>query len=261
MSRSYKIAEFARLAGITVRALQYYDRIGLLKPSHVTEAGYRLYQQTDLVRLQQILTLKWMGFALSEIKQVIDSDSYDLRTSLQIQQAAVEAHLARLRETAVALARALERTTQVDADQIDAETIRAIIRGVTTSDNDVWMQRYYSDTAWLAIKTRSLSFSQEELEQGQRAWQDLIAAFARHRTAPPESDVIQQLAAQMHALIEMFTGGNAEIEAGLARFARAAETEALPPEYHEYTPYGNVDADVRGLMQRALTIYRTRNKL
>ena len=89
-SEVYRVAEFARLAGVTVRTLQYYDRIGLLKPSQSTEGGHRLYERRDLLRLQQILTLKWMGFKLDQIKELIESPQYDLRTALRMQKAAID---------------------------------------------------------------------------------------------------------------------------------------------------------------------------
>jgi len=59
--KHYQAIEFAQLAGVTVRTLHHYDRIGLLKPSAYTNAGYRLYGKGDLVRLQQIVTLKFIG--------------------------------------------------------------------------------------------------------------------------------------------------------------------------------------------------------
>ena len=71
MTKLYRIAQFAQLAGVTVRTLQYYDRMGLLRPSATTEANYRLYTTADLLKLQQILTLKWMGFSLSEIGAIL----------------------------------------------------------------------------------------------------------------------------------------------------------------------------------------------
>lgn len=60
--RYYMVREFAKLAGVTVRTLHFYDREGLLKPSQYTGKNHRLYQQKDLLRLQQILTLKYLGF-------------------------------------------------------------------------------------------------------------------------------------------------------------------------------------------------------
>jgi DNA-binding transcriptional MerR regulator len=57
----YQANEFAELAGVTVRALHHYDRLGLLKPSGRTNSGYRLYTDRDLVRLEQIVVLKFLG--------------------------------------------------------------------------------------------------------------------------------------------------------------------------------------------------------
>ncbi|MBE7176296.1 MAG: MerR family transcriptional regulator [Mucilaginibacter polytrichastri] len=59
------------MAGISVRTLHHYDRIGLLKPGRRTDAGYRLYGQNELLRLQQILFYRELGFALGDIKEMI----------------------------------------------------------------------------------------------------------------------------------------------------------------------------------------------
>jgi DNA-binding transcriptional MerR regulator len=77
------VHQVAELTGITVRTLHYYDEIGLLKPEIVTEAKYRLYTQTDLGRLQEILFFKEVGFALKEINKLMTSDSYDREEALQ----------------------------------------------------------------------------------------------------------------------------------------------------------------------------------
>ncbi|MCW3053630.1 MAG: MerR family transcriptional regulator, partial [Chthonomonadales bacterium] len=71
--RLYPIGEFAGRAGVTVRTLRFYDKVGLLAPSAMTEAGYRLYAEQDLSTLQHILALKFLGFSLVEIKQCLTS--------------------------------------------------------------------------------------------------------------------------------------------------------------------------------------------
>src|SRR5215475_13944181 len=68
----YQVSEFAEKAGVTVRTLHHYDRMGLLKPSGRTEAGYRLYGERDFARLQQIVTLKFIGLPLRQIKDLLD---------------------------------------------------------------------------------------------------------------------------------------------------------------------------------------------
>src|SRR5262245_49252668 len=81
----YKTAEFASLAGVTVRALHHYDRLGLLKPSRTANC-HRLYNGTDLAALQQIITLKFIGFSLKQIKGMLGKDSLDLAKALERQR-------------------------------------------------------------------------------------------------------------------------------------------------------------------------------
>ena len=66
------VNEVSKLTGVSIRTLQYYDTIGLLKPAEYTESGYRLYDDTSLERLQQILLFKELEFPLKEIKKIID---------------------------------------------------------------------------------------------------------------------------------------------------------------------------------------------
>jgi DNA-binding transcriptional MerR regulator len=72
----YKIGELARRTGLTVRTLHHYDSIGLLLPSRRSEAGYRLYAEEDVFRLQQIVSLRQLGFSLREIGECLaDSET------------------------------------------------------------------------------------------------------------------------------------------------------------------------------------------
>ena len=77
------VHEVAELIGTTVRTLHYYDEIGLLKPSIVTDARYRLYTQSDLSRLQEILFFREVGFALKEIKKLLEAPNYNREEALE----------------------------------------------------------------------------------------------------------------------------------------------------------------------------------
>ena len=77
-----RISEVAKLTGITVRTLHYYDEVGLLKPSEITEAGYRLYSREDLEILQQILFFRELDFPLSQIKEIMNNPNYDKEEAL-----------------------------------------------------------------------------------------------------------------------------------------------------------------------------------
>ena len=78
----YKIRDVAGMTGVTVRTLHHYDQSGLLKPAKLTAAGYRLYSDPDLERLQQILFFKELGFRLSKIREILDSPGFDQMQAL-----------------------------------------------------------------------------------------------------------------------------------------------------------------------------------
>lgn len=79
------VNEVSKLTGVSIRTLQYYDKIGLLKPTGYTKAGYRLYDDTALERLQQILLFRELEFSLKEIKEIIESPSFDRGKALEQQ--------------------------------------------------------------------------------------------------------------------------------------------------------------------------------
>src|SRR6185295_17880230 len=83
-------------ANVTVRTLHHYDRLGLLKPARRGGTGYRLYAERDLARLQQIVTLKFIGFSLKQIKTILERDASDLATMLSRQRTVIEKQRNRL---------------------------------------------------------------------------------------------------------------------------------------------------------------------
>lgn len=89
-----RVGELAKLTGITVRTLHYYDEIGLLKPSKITEAGHRLYDLQSVATLYQIISLKDMGFPLKEIKSLLREKSMDITRLIDIQISKVQEEIA-----------------------------------------------------------------------------------------------------------------------------------------------------------------------
>lgn len=79
------VKEVSKLTGVSVRTLQYYDKIGLLQPTKYTDSGYRLYDDTALERLQQILLFRELEFPLKEIKAILDSTNFDGKKALSQQ--------------------------------------------------------------------------------------------------------------------------------------------------------------------------------
>ncbi len=81
----FTVNEVSKLAGVSVRTLHYYDKIDLLKPAKVKDSGYRLYGDSELERLQQILLFRELEFPLKEIKEILDSPNFDRNEALRQQ--------------------------------------------------------------------------------------------------------------------------------------------------------------------------------
>lgn len=83
---SYKVKQVSKIVGVSVRTLHHYDEIGLLTPEYVTDAGYRMYSDEDLERLQQILFFKELDFNLKEIINILDTPGFDKMNALKTQK-------------------------------------------------------------------------------------------------------------------------------------------------------------------------------
>ncbi|UED85591.1 MerR family transcriptional regulator [Streptomyces profundus] len=104
----HPVGRVAELAGLTVRTLHHYDEIGLLSPGARTSAGHRRYRDEDLDRLQRILFYRELGFPLEEIAALLDDPDTDPRRELRRQHALLTDRIARLRDMAAAVERAME---------------------------------------------------------------------------------------------------------------------------------------------------------
>jgi DNA-binding transcriptional MerR regulator len=172
----WRMAEFARHAGVTVRALRHYDRLGLLKPRR-TPAGYRIYTEGDLATLEQIVALKFIGIPLRQIASVRRNTPGPLADVLQRQRRALEGKR-RLLSIAIDLVAEAERLLRA-GDPNGASIYRRIIEAIEMQHNgDEWLHRYKDLVE--KKRVRLLSMSQDERDQMRQQWLDL---FADVRTA------------------------------------------------------------------------------
>ena len=109
------VKEVSKLSGVSVRTLHHYDAIGLLKPTRVTEAGYRLYDDAKLQRLQSILLFRTLRFSLKEIQRILDSPEFDPQEALEQQLAMLELQKQQLEET-IAHVRRMKETGVITMD-------------------------------------------------------------------------------------------------------------------------------------------------
>ena len=211
----WQASEFARQAGVTVRTLHHYDRIGLLRPKRRSGSGSRLYGEAEFARLQQISTLKFVGFSLTQIKEIIQDKPFDLAQTLKMQRTLLEAQRYRLNLILEAITRA-EKTFE-ENKQADLESFQKIVEVMNMEQNFDWTKKYYSEEAQKKIEERKGLWSPELQERVTKDWNELAADVeaAIRDGAKPDDERAQTLARRWRALIEEFTGGDPEIQKGL----------------------------------------------
>src|SRR5689334_2218056 len=130
--RVYRVNDFAQATGVTVRTLHHYDRLGLLQPANRTEAGYRLYSDADIVRLQQIVTLKFIGMSLQQIRDVLTKRRVNVLEALTRQQRLLERKRSQLDHAIAALELAKRYSGNASAEP---EAFRKIIEVIEMASN------------------------------------------------------------------------------------------------------------------------------
>jgi DNA-binding transcriptional MerR regulator len=214
VDKLFQVQEFAELAGVTVRALHHYDRLGLLRARR-TDAGYRLYSLSDLERLEQIVALKFLGLPLKQIGNLLDRDRRSLSEILQAQRKALEDKRHAL-DQAIAAIREAESTMQLGPHPT-AAALKKIIEVIDMQENTDFLMQYYSDPAKEKIAERRLHWTPELQEQTTKAWTDLFRDVEASLDEDPASEKAQALAARWKALVEGFTGADKEVTAGLGK--------------------------------------------
>ena len=208
----YRIREFATLAGVTVRALHHYDRLGLLKPSGRSRSGYRLYRDRDLVRLEQIVVLKFLGLPLKQIARLLKRES-SLADALRRQQVVLAGKRRQL-DLAISAIRRAERSVESGGDP-DWELFKTIVREIEMQNSTDWSKKYYSEDAKAKIEERKALWNPELQAQVTAQWTALIADVTAALAEDPAGPNAQALAARWRTLVEGFTGGDPEVQQGL----------------------------------------------
>lgn len=210
VEKPLRVDAFARLAGVTVRTLHHYDRIGLLRPQR-SSSGYRLYGRRELERLEQIVALRFIGVPLKQIGPILDASA--LAEALPRQRALLE-EKRRLIEEAISAIQVAE-TSLESGLQPDAAILTKIIEVMEMQNDNNWTEKYYSADAKAAIRERQANFTPEMQAKAQQDWQDLFRDVEAALNEDPASEKAQELGRRWKALVGGFTGGNPEVAQGL----------------------------------------------
>ncbi len=223
-----KVGELARRTGLTVRALHHYDEIGLLRPSLHTASGHRLYTAADVTRLQQVQSLRQLGFSLEEARACLDRRGFSPRE-------VIELHAARLREQIARQKRLCERLDAIaaclrTAGGVSAEEFLQIIEEMTM------IESYYTPEQLEQLRIRKEQIGDERIQQVQQEWPVLIAEVraAMEKGIDPAAPEVVALAKRWMGLVNEFTGGDQEIERSAGRLWKEQGSQVVANHGPEY---------------------------
>ena len=186
------VTEISRIAGVSVRTLHHYDAIGLLKPTQVTEAGYRLYDENALERLYRILVFRELGFSLKEIGTILSAPDHERNRILQKQIESMQKKRTKL-ENRIHLAKGIYTlgVNQMSFEGFSSEKVDQYSEQAKVLYGKIEAYQEFSQKA----KGRT---GEQELALGQQVM-DFFARLGKIRPCSPDSEPAQQWAAELRA--------------------------------------------------------------
>ena len=222
--RTYLVKEVAALSGVTVRALHHYDELGLLTPNARTVAGYRLYSDDDLVRLQQILIGRELGLSLEAIRRSLDDPGFDRRAALVAQRAELSARAGRAADMVRAIDAALA-ALEVAEDKEDTNVgtkvdFKKIFDGFDPKKyEDEAKQRWGNTDAWKVSQRRTKSYTEADwklIRDEQAAIYADLFALLKSGVAPDDPRAMDVAERARLSIDRWFYPCSAQMNAGLA---------------------------------------------
>lgn len=211
MNNEITTGQLAKQAHVTVRTLQYYDRIGLLKPRKVSEGGRRLYHANDLIVLHQIITLKSVGLSLKDIKERLlpVNNNKDIKHLLSQQTQIIKEQLSKSNKI-------LESIEMISDDidvlnDVDWEKYSHMVHLIQENNEQYWMMHYLDSDVLDKITKVHEDHTKEEIPTDWLVRYMTQAVKLIENNFGPESDEAQSLAKDLWLIINKYSGGNPEI--------------------------------------------------
>ena len=196
----YTVNRVARLAGVTLRTLHHYDAIGLLKPAAVSPAGYRLYSDADLERLQQVLFFRELGFSLRDIGRALSNPAFDRREALAMHRRL----LVEKRRRVQALIRSVDRSIAAMDGGVRMSS-SAMFEGFDESKLSEYREeahRRWGDThAWAESERRTSGYTRQDRQDIETGSDEINRGLSALMEQDPSVKEVQELVGRWHRLI------------------------------------------------------------
>jgi DNA-binding transcriptional MerR regulator len=207
----FRIGEFARRAGVTIRTLRYYDKRGLLKPSAWSESGQRLYTELDYARLQQIMTLKLIGLSLDEIRSLLTSDITQIEQLLDRQRKVLEEKMRRFEAVVQTIQKAQSAIHLARA--IDLEQFINIIQAVHMHDQTDWLSEICTDEQKEKLTRLQSGWTLADQRRVGEAGSRLFADIHQNMSKDIHDPLVQALVERWDEFIAHFAQGDPDLAA------------------------------------------------
>ncbi|ATL49662.1 MerR family transcriptional regulator [Chitinophaga caeni] len=207
---NYSVKKLSRLAGVSVRTLHLYDKMGLLKPSKRTDAGYRLYGERELLRLQQILFYRELDFPLKDICTILDDPDFDLSQALENHRRALIAKKERI-DTLIGT---IDKTllTLKNETMLNVEDL---YQGIPQDKMKAWreeaMAKWGKDTV-LEAEQNLRALSKTEMDDMKAELGSINEQLTAWMDKEPGSAEVQQCIARRYDIIIKLTGGKVAMD-------------------------------------------------
>lgn len=192
-----KINEVAKLTGVTVRTLHYYDEIVLLPPSEITDTGYRLYDEAALETLQQILFFRELDFSLSEIKGIMANPAFDKVEVLSRHKKLLIKKRERLNGLIELVNKIIKGEKTLSFKEFDMTEIEKYKKEYAAEVKERWGET----EAYSEAESKTQSYGKEQWQKINKEGADILKAFADNRDKAPDSVEIQALVKQWQDFI------------------------------------------------------------
>ena len=233
---SWTVGELARLAGVTVRTLHHYDRIGLVRPSERTAAGYRSYDVRDLDRLQQVLVYRELGFPLEEVATLLDDPDADPAAHLRRQHRLLRDRLERTQAMVAAVEKEME-ARQMGISLTPEERFE-VFGEHDPAQYDAEVEERWGDTeAWAQSRRRTSAYTKDDWLRITAEAADVERRFAEalRSGVPADSATALDLAEEHRQHISRwFYDCPPEMHAGLGRMY--VEDDRFTAHYDDIAP-------------------------
>lgn len=197
------VKEVSKLTGVSVRTLHYYDAIGLLEPTKITDAGYRMYDDTSLSRLQNILLFRELQFSLKEIKEILDSPNFNQEEAMAQQIKLLELQYKHIGEL-ISFAREIQTkgVKTMNFEAFDAKEIEQYKAEVKSKCGN--------SKAYQEYEQRAVSHSKHNYHKFANEMTSLFTELGAMKQFPPTDKAVQEKIAALQAYINdnFYTCGN-----------------------------------------------------